>query len=131
MHLKKNSWYYWLYTKTYGGNPPTNLCPFFWKLLFAIIAFPIMFSFFFVLEIGKSIFNLFIKEKEAKIDFQIEWKLVKQQYSLDKLKNWDTQKQNYSVKIYFNYAKNKTTAQFRKNFWWRIYSPGQFRRKYI
>jgi Na+/H+-translocating membrane pyrophosphatase len=67
MHLKKNSWYYWLYTKTYDSFPPTNLCPFFWKLVFAIISFPLLFSFFLIAEIIRSVGNLFIKDKEEKI----------------------------------------------------------------
>lgn len=43
MTLNKSSWYYKLYTKTYSSRPPNNLCGFFWKLVWAILWFPINF----------------------------------------------------------------------------------------
>lgn len=37
MKLQTNSWHYKLYKFYYQKLPPNNLCPYFWKLLFAII----------------------------------------------------------------------------------------------
>lgn len=42
MNLKLNSWHFWLYKHSYSGTPQT-LCPYFWKLLFAIVLLPITF----------------------------------------------------------------------------------------
>ena len=39
MELKLNSWYVWLWNYTYDTRLPDNLCPFFWKLVLAIILF--------------------------------------------------------------------------------------------
>ena len=39
MELKLNSWYVWLWNYTYDTRLPNNLCPFFWKLVLAIILF--------------------------------------------------------------------------------------------
>ena len=39
MELKLNSWYVWLWNYTYNKQLPSNLCPFFWKLILAIILF--------------------------------------------------------------------------------------------
>jgi hypothetical protein len=42
MELRKNSWYAWIYKHSYTNYVlPHNLCPFFWKLFFAILLFPI------------------------------------------------------------------------------------------
>lgn len=40
MKIKVKSWHYWLYRNTYQGTPK-SLCPYFWKLLFAIIMLPL------------------------------------------------------------------------------------------
>ena len=39
MNLKTNSWYVWLWKYTYSTSLPSNLCPFFWKLILAIVLF--------------------------------------------------------------------------------------------
>jgi len=39
MTLSKNSWHYWLYTTVYSTSVPTNLCPYFWKLVWGCIIF--------------------------------------------------------------------------------------------
>ena len=39
MNLKTNSWYVWLWDYTYSTSLPNNLCPFFWKLILAMILF--------------------------------------------------------------------------------------------
>ncbi len=39
MQLKTNSWYALLYKFTYNSDLPQNLCPLFWKLVWAIIVF--------------------------------------------------------------------------------------------
>ena len=42
MELSKNSWHVWVYKMTYGYYKlPHNLCPYFWKLLLALITFPV------------------------------------------------------------------------------------------
>lgn len=42
MKINSKSWYIWLYRSTYGvWGLPDNLCPFFWGLLFSIIAIPV------------------------------------------------------------------------------------------
>jgi hypothetical protein len=41
MELKRKSWYAWLYKRTYGTELPDNLCPFFWKMILAIVMFPV------------------------------------------------------------------------------------------
>jgi len=44
MNLKKNSWHSALVQSTYGeGSLPQSLCPYFWKLLFAILVIPFTF----------------------------------------------------------------------------------------
>ncbi len=43
MKLRKHSWHYLLYNATYQSYVPSNLCPYFWKLLFAIVSFPVNF----------------------------------------------------------------------------------------
>lgn len=35
--FSKQSWHYRLYFKVYGKYPPTSICPYFWKLIWAII----------------------------------------------------------------------------------------------
>ena len=39
MELKLNTWYVWLWNYTYGESLPNNLCPFFWKLVAAMLLF--------------------------------------------------------------------------------------------
>ncbi len=55
MKLYDNSWHYWLYTKTYPHTVPTNLCPYFWKVVFAVICFPFNFLWNLPLEIANLI----------------------------------------------------------------------------
>lgn len=43
MKFSKTSWHYRLFNKTYERGVPTNLCPYFWLLLLAIICFPFNF----------------------------------------------------------------------------------------
>jgi hypothetical protein len=63
MELKLNSWYVWLWNYTYNEKLPSNLCPFFWKLVLAIILFIPNFILRLPLVIG-NIFNKKI-EKES------------------------------------------------------------------
>lgn len=58
MELKLNSWYVWLWNYTYPENLPNNLCPLFWKLVVAILLFPINL----VLRIPVNIINLVVKD---------------------------------------------------------------------
>ncbi len=44
MILNMHSWYYKLYKKTYSSPPPNNLCGFFWKLVWAMLWWPINFT---------------------------------------------------------------------------------------
>jgi len=39
MELKTKSWYVWLWEYTYAEDLPNNLCPFFWKLIVAMLLF--------------------------------------------------------------------------------------------
>lgn len=39
MNLNLNSWYVWLWDYTYEEDVPNNLCPFFWKLIAAMLLF--------------------------------------------------------------------------------------------
>lgn len=46
MKLSTKSWHSWLFRYTYGkDNLPDNLCPYFWKLVLAMILFPVLFIF--------------------------------------------------------------------------------------
>jgi hypothetical protein len=61
MELKLNSWYVWLWNYTYGTRLPDNLCPFFWKLVLAIILFiPNV-----ILRLPVNILRIFDKDIEA------------------------------------------------------------------
>jgi hypothetical protein len=58
MELKTKSWYVWLYNYTYNSKLPENLCPFFWKLVTAIILFiPNL-----ILRLPVSIVNMITKD---------------------------------------------------------------------
>jgi len=55
MELKTKSWYVWLWEYTYAEDLPNNLCPFFWKLIVAMLLFiPNV-----IFRIPVTIFNLF------------------------------------------------------------------------
>lgn len=41
MKLYKNSWHYKLHKSAYDKNPPNNFCDYFWRLVLAILIFPI------------------------------------------------------------------------------------------
>ena len=41
MELKLNSWHVWLYNYTFNSKLPDSLCPYFWKLVLALLLFPI------------------------------------------------------------------------------------------
>lgn len=59
MELKLNTWYVWLWNYTYSERLPDNLCPFFWKLVIAILLFiPNV-----ILRLPITIINLFSKDK--------------------------------------------------------------------
>ena len=64
MQLKLNSWYVRLWNYTYPETVPNNLCPLFWKLVIAILLFPINI----VLRIPVNIMNLFTKNKVERGD---------------------------------------------------------------
>jgi hypothetical protein len=74
MELKLNSWYVWLWNYTYDEKLPSNLCPFFWKLVLAIILFIPNFILRLPLVIG-SIFNKKI-EKESSALGVIIWLIL-------------------------------------------------------
>ena len=59
MELKLNSWYVRLWNYTYPETVPNNLCPLFWKLVIAILLFPINI----ILRIPVNIMNLFVRNK--------------------------------------------------------------------
>ena len=42
MRLSTKSWHYWLYERNYEVDP-TNLCPYFWKVILALVVLPITF----------------------------------------------------------------------------------------
>lgn len=43
MKLSKTSWHYWLFNLSYEKEIPTNLCPYFWLLVWAVICAPFNF----------------------------------------------------------------------------------------
>lgn len=60
MELKIKSWYVWLWEYTYAEDLPNNLCPFFWKLILAMLLFiPNI-----IFRIPTSIGNLIFKDKK-------------------------------------------------------------------
>lgn len=64
MNLKTNSWYVKLWDYMYAEDLPNNLCPFFWKLISAILLFiPTV-----ILRIPVTIFNIFSINKIKKGD---------------------------------------------------------------
>jgi len=64
MELKLNTWYVWLWNYTYSKRLPDNLCPFFWKLVIAILLFiPNL-----ILRIPVTVINLFSKNKIGRND---------------------------------------------------------------
>ena len=74
MELKLNSWYVWLWNYTYDEKLPSNLCPFFWKLVLAIILFIPNF----ILRLPLVIVNIFTKkiEKESSALGVIIWLIL-------------------------------------------------------
>ena len=65
MELKLNSWYVWLWKYTYNEKLPSNLCPFFWKLILAIILFIPNFILRLPLVIGSIFYKRIEKESSA------------------------------------------------------------------
>ncbi len=62
MKLKNKSLHAWVYNNTYGSALPGNLCPYFWKLVFAfIILIPNL-----ILQIPVIIYNPFDKYRNAR-----------------------------------------------------------------
>lgn len=59
MKLSKKSWHSWVYQFFYGfdNDMPGNLCPYFWKLVLALILFIPCFIIQLPTMIGESIFN--------------------------------------------------------------------------
>lgn len=64
MELKTKSWYVWLWEYTYAEDLPNNLCPFFWKLIVAMLLFVPNIIFRIPVTIG----NVFFKSKVERGD---------------------------------------------------------------
>jgi len=58
MKASKNSFHVWLYQFTYMASFPLNLCPYFWKLVWAVVIFVPNF----LLQLPMIVANIFVKD---------------------------------------------------------------------